>query len=93
MSRRSRFQPIHECIRNSISKEGRAKITIWEKDYTIRGYPSGNLLLKVMIRECYLDTNATSGGIRAKLSSLDAYLPTVGYDVLKFNMYVKNLVI
>ena len=84
---------LHECIMNSISKEGRAKITIWKRDYTVRGYPSGNLLLKVLIRECHLDTNATSGGIRAKLSSLDNYLPTVGYDVLKFNMYVKNLVI
>lgn len=84
---------LYECIMNSISKEGRAKITIWKKDYMLRGFPSGNLLLKVLIRECHLDTNATSGGIRAKLSSLDTYLPKVGYDILKFNMYVKNLVI
>jgi len=84
---------LHECIMNSISKEGRAKITIWKLDYMVRGYPSGNLLLKVLIRECHLDTNATSGGIRAKLSSLDAYLPTVGYDIMKFNIYIKNLVI
>lgn len=83
----------YECSMNSISKEGRAKITIWKRDYMLRGYPSGNLLLKVLIRECHLDTNATSGGIRAKISSLNTYLPKVGYDILKFNMYVKNLVI
>ena len=84
---------LHECIMNSISREGRAKITIWKNDYMVNGYPSGNLLLKVLMRECHLDTNATSGGIGEKLSSLDEYLPKVGYDVLKFNMYVKNLVI
>ena len=27
-----------------------------------------------------------------RLSALDVYLPTVGYNITKFNMYVKNLV-
>ena len=83
---------LYECIMNSISNECKAKLTIWKKEYRCGQLPSGNLLLKVLIRECHLDTNATVGGIRNRLSALDLYLPTVGYNITKFNMYVKNLV-
>ena len=83
---------LYECIMNSISSECKAKLTIWKKEYRCGQLPSGNLLLKVLIRECHLDTNATVGGIRNRLSALDSYLPTVGYNITKFNMYVKNLV-
>ena len=83
---------LYECIMNSISAECKAKLTIWKREYRCQQHLSGNLLLKVLIRECHLDTNATVGGIRNRLSALDTYLPTVGYNITKFNMYVKNLV-
>ncbi len=83
---------LYECIMNSISSECKAKLTIWKREYKVGPLPSGNLLLKVLIRECHLDTNATVGGIRNRLSTLDTYLPTVGYNISQFNMYVKNLV-
>jgi hypothetical protein len=44
---------------NSISKEGKNKILIWKKQYTVRNFSSGTLLLKIIIRESHLDTNAT----------------------------------
>ena len=83
---------LYKCIMNSISIECKAKLTIWKQEYKCRQLPSGNLLLKVLIRECHLDTHATVGGIRNRLSTLDTYLPTIGYNITKFNMYVKNLV-
>ena len=83
---------LYECIMNSVTSECKAKLTIWKREYRCGSLPSGNLLLKVLIRECHLDTNATVGGIRNRLSALDTYLPTVGYNITKFNMYVKNLV-
>ena len=83
---------LYECIMNSVSSEFKAKLTIWKREYRCLQLPSGNLLLKVLIRECHLDTNATVGGICNRLSALDTYLPTVGYNITKFNMYVKNLV-
>ncbi len=83
---------LYEYIMNSISTECKAKLTIWKSEYRCRQLPSGNLLLKVLICECHLDTNATVGGIRNRLSALDLYLPTIGYNITKFNMYVKNLV-
>ena len=65
---------------------------IWKKDYWIGDKPSGNLLLKVLIRDSYLDKNATTSGIRIKLANVHNYLPTVRHDIPLFNMYVKKQV-
>ena len=73
-------------------KEGKSKVTIWKKDYWIGGKPSVNFLLKVLIRESYLDTNATGSGIRSKIANLHNYLPTVGHDISLFNVYVNKQV-
>ena len=52
-----------------------------EEDYWIGDKPSGNLLLKVLIRDSYLDTNSTASGIRSKLTNIHNYLPTVGHYI------------
>ena len=83
---------LYHCVINSISKEGKAKVQIWKKDYWIGDKPSGNLLLKVLIRESYLDTNATTIGIRSKLANLHNYLPTVRHEISLLNIYVKKQV-
>ena len=54
--------------------------------------PSGLCLLKVLVRESYLDSNATSGMIRTQLSELDSYMAEVGNDIVKFNTHVKTLI-
>ena len=77
---------------NSMSEAGKSKVIIWEKEYTVLRYVSGPLLLKVMIRESHLDTNATTGSIHEKLPSLNLYLPKVGCNVTKFNQYVKLMI-
>ena len=83
---------LYKCLMNSISKEGKRKILVWEDQYQIGAYGSGNLLLKIIVRESHLDTNATSASIRKKLTNLDQYLPTIGHDITKFNTYVKLLI-
>ena len=83
---------LYRCLMNSISKEGKRKILVWEDQYQIGAYGSGNLLLKIIVRESHLDTNATSASIRKKLTNLDRYLPTIGQDITKFNTYVKLLI-
>ena len=82
---------LYECVMNSLSPEAKSKINIWRNDFLVDGHPSGNLLVKVVIRECHLDTNATVASIRQRLASLDIYLPTIDYDIGKLNMYVKTL--
>ena len=65
---------------------------IWKKDYWIGDKPSVNLLLKVLIRDSYLDTNATTSVIRSKLANLHNYLPTAEHDISLLNIYVKKQV-
>ena len=83
---------LYKCLMKYISKEGKSKITIWKDQYHVNGLPSGNLLLKIIIRESHLDTNATISTIRTNLSNLDTYMLTIGGDITKFNTYVKELV-
>jgi hypothetical protein len=87
---------LFQCIYNSISKEGKKKILIWKNDYELKIggklYQSGILLLKVVIRESHLGTNATISMVHHKLSNLDMYMSTIRNDVTKFNGYVKMLV-
>jgi hypothetical protein len=77
---------------NSISKEGMDKITIWKNQYIVNGYCSGNLLLKIIIQESYLNTNVMTANIRKKLSTLDTYKLTTGSDITKFNIHVSLLI-
>jgi hypothetical protein len=53
---------------------------------------SGVALLKIIIRESHLDTNATTNQIQTKPSSLDTYITTINSDIGCFNQYVKLLV-
>ena len=82
---------LFHCLMNTLSKDGKRKITIWRNEYVIGGGYSGICLLKIIIREGHLDTNATTSMIRIKLSNLDTYIHTVGNDITKFNGYVRML--
>ena len=57
---------LYPCLINSLSAEALDMITIWKNDYMINKMPSGNLLLKIIIRESHIDTNATESSIRMK---------------------------
>ena len=81
---------LYNCLMNSLSKEATDTITIWKDDYFINGHPSGTLLLRVIIRESYIDTNASATAVREKLNSLDLYMTTIDSDISKFNLYVKQ---
>jgi hypothetical protein len=84
---------LYQCLMQSMSKEGKKKILIWNDEYHIDGNKSGTLLLKVIIRESHIDTNArTTSNIRMKLSSLDTYIHMIGQDITKFNGHVKLLI-
>ena len=46
---------LYICLMASMSKTGKTKIMVWEKQCKINGKGSGNLLLKVIIQESHLD--------------------------------------
>ena len=85
---------LYECIMNSLTDEGRAKLNIDDDLYTVGTSQrmSGACLLKILIRESHLDSNATSSMIRFKLSNLDEYLSEIDNDINKFHKYVKVLI-
>ena len=75
-----------------LSATGRAKISVWSADYTMpNGQPDGLMLLKVIIREPDVDTQATAAFIRQQLASLEEYISAVDPDIKKFNTHVKSL--
>ena len=88
---------LFKCLMDSLSKEAQMKIEAWEDEYIIETNagtksPSGNMLLKVIIRESHLDTNATTQSIRMKLSNLDDHMMKISSNITQFNGYVKLLV-
>ena len=76
---------------NSLSKVGKAKVSLCITKYKINGITLGNILPKVIIREIHLDNQAKTTSIRPQLSSLDAYIGTIGCNITKFNAHVKLL--
>ena len=64
---------------------------VWKEQYKIKAKPSGNLLLKIIIRERHLDSNTTTTSIRNQLSSIDQFITTIGCDITKFNAHVQML--
>jgi len=84
---------LYECIMASLSPTGKSKINMHSNEYMLgdKQLPSGLALFKVVVRESYLDSNATTGMIREKLSALDLYMPTIGNDIIKFNNHVRML--
>lgn len=82
---------LYKCLHNSLSKIGRDKVTLHREAYSIGGQPVGVLLLKTIIQQSHIDTNATTSAIRYALATLDSsYMPVVSYDITKFNQYVRT---
>ena len=67
-------QQLADCILNSLTVEARNTITLYDDEYVISGKVSGVCLLKVVIRESHIDTNATTRILREELNKLDTYM-------------------
>ena len=87
---------LYQCLMASLTSEAKKKVMIWADQYQVEidgaKYNSGVALLKIVIRESHLDTNATANQIRTKLSTLDTYIITIDSNIGNFNQYVKLLI-
>ena len=81
---------LHTLLMESLSNTGIQRIQVWKDQYSLHGLDSGGCLLKVIIRESYLDSNATVSTLRTNLSSLDMYIRDNGSDLVAFNAYVQS---
>ena len=83
---------LYKCLMASLTADARKKVTIWSSQYRIGDGDDttcgGVALLKIIIRESHLNTNATTNQSRTKLSKLDTYILTVNSDFGRFNQYV-----
>lgn len=92
-NRRSQNSKIlFDLLTNSLSMEGLQRIQLWRSQYEINGLVSGEAYLKVIIRESYLDSNATVSTLRLNLTNLDEYIATNGTNLVAFNTYVQSQV-
>lgn len=85
---------LYQALFKSLSKVGRSKIILEKKDYVVhvdrQEFCSGTLLMKVILNKMHLETKAAARGIRQRLQNLESYISKVGYDIVKFNDYVKS---
>ena len=84
---------LYQAIMKGLSKAAKTKMLLKQKEFTYEGVPSANMLIKILVRECYLDTNATVANIKNKLGKLDGYIVSIGYDITKMNDYVRECII
>ena len=78
---------LYKCLLSTMSEGGRAKTTVWKSEYHIGTCPSGVLLLKVMIRESQIDTNAMASSICHQMANLKDYIIKVNCDIRVFNRH------
>ena len=77
------------CILASLSLPGFRKVQTWHADWHINGRASALLLIKIIIRESFIDTQATTRILREQLSSLPAKLEELKGDIDQLNAFIK----
>jgi hypothetical protein len=83
---------LFDLLMKTLSPTGLQRIQVWREQFMINGQEAGLCLLKVIVRESYLDSNATVSTIRLNLTSLDDYIRKNGSDLVAFNAYVQSQV-
>ena len=80
------------CLLTTLTKVAYNQVTAYGGEYsTDDGEPVGAMLLKVILKQCHIDTRATSRYLRLKLKELDKYMEEIKFDIVKFNLHVKEL--
>jgi hypothetical protein len=94
MSQNSKI--LFDMLMASLSTTGLIRVQTWKGDYTVTiggvSYDCGLCLFKVIVRESYLNSNATVSTLRLNLTSLDTYIKENGGDLVAFNAYVQSQV-
>ena len=82
---------LFEALWKSLTQSAKDKVVIWQEEYTINGRKSAAVVLKIIIRESDVDTQATASFIRSQLADLAPAMQSVRSDVEKFNQHVRTL--
>ena len=82
---------LFEALWKSLKQTAKDKVVIWQDEYTINGRKSAAVVLKIIIRESDVDTQATASFIRSQLADLAPAMETVGSNIEMFNQHVRTL--
>ena len=77
-----------QAVLNSLSMPGFSKVLVWKNDWMIDGLPAALCLIKVIICEAFIDTNATTRILREKLAALPQQLVLHNNDITALNSFV-----
>ena len=83
---------LFQCIIKSLTPECLDNVRNKASHYTVNGITSGPCLVRLLIQEARMDTNATIKRITSQISALPNYMQQVKSDVSKFNLHVEDLV-
>jgi hypothetical protein len=81
---------VYKAIMASLTEEAKNSINLFKEEFHIGREPSGLLLLRVIIRESHLDSNAATSVIRLQLSQLDQYMKLVNSHIGKFHKHART---
>ena len=80
---------IVQCILSSLSMPGFRKVQTWHDQWHHKDIPCAVVLIKIIIRESYINTQATARILREHLSSLPERLSEMKGDITQLNAFVK----
>jgi hypothetical protein len=78
-------------IRDSLSKDAKAKMATEHEQYDVAGTPDGPCYLKALLITYFVETIATDYVLRQKLQALPAAMVRLEFNVSDFNSYVNQL--
>eukprot|EP00957_Ditylum_brightwellii_P014867 1121409-Ditylum_brightwellii.AAC.1 len=79
---------LYHCLKNSLTETAKLKILAETLEYIVNGHPSGELLLKLLIKKAVMDTQATASHLCENLTNLDNYISTINSNINLFNHHV-----
>jgi hypothetical protein len=81
---------LFNTIMNTLTIEAKRKVILYERDYIYEGCMIGTSLLKIVIRESHIDSNAQILALKRSLNQLGTYMVEVKNDITAFNNHVRS---
>ena len=81
----------YKALLNSMTTECQQKVMLRKGMFTVDGKLSGNLLFKVIVKECLIDTNTMTKYLHSQLQNLAVYMDEIGNKITKFNLHTKRI--
>jgi hypothetical protein len=81
---------LFNTIMNTLTIEAKRKVILFERDYIYMGCMIGTSLLKIVIRESHIDSNAQILALKRSLNQLGLYMVEVKNDITAFNNHVRS---